>query len=246
MLRQWLFLYLLSLSGVVFADGRAQEKEGLAVVELFTSQGCYSCPPADEFLGELAERENIIALSCHVTYWNYIGWKDTFSRRFCDDRQRQYQSVLLDGRRGVYTPQMVVNGRYAGVGSRRHVIESIVAFDQKNNRSPLLIDLRISGDQLIIEMPPQAESTSIPPISHLFLLGTSGEHLLSIGRGENAGKKLSYHHPVEYAKSLGFVGKQQQAMTVSLPQQEKVTDWIVIAQHKHLGEITAVGRLSVE
>ena len=244
MLHKLLFLWLFSCCWYASADSQTKQNP-TTVIELFTSQGCYSCPPADELLGELAEREDIIALSCHVTYWNYIGWKDTFSRRFCDNRQQQYQSALLDGNRGIYTPQMVVNGRYAAVGSRRNTMERIIAFDQKKNASPLPIDLRVSGGKLIIQLPPLEQPASSKS-KELLLFGTSGKHLLSIARGENAGKKLPYFHPVEYVKSLGRWEEETQIITIVLPEQKNIKDWVVIAQHKRLGEIAAVGHLSTD
>lgn len=95
------------------------------VVELFTSQGCSSCPPADAFLGELAKRNDVIALSFHVDYWNYIGWNDPFSSPEATARQRAYGRVMK--KRYVYTPQMVVDGRAETVGSDRATVSSLIA-----------------------------------------------------------------------------------------------------------------------
>ena len=86
-------------------------------VELFTSQGCSSCPPADAFLGDLARRDDVLPLSYHVDYWNYLGWSDPFSSAEATERQRSYRRVL--GKRYVYTPQMVINGNAEAVGSGR-------------------------------------------------------------------------------------------------------------------------------
>lgn len=95
------------------------------VVELFTSQGCSSCPPADAYLGELAKRDDVIALSFHVDYWNYIGWNDPFSSPEATARQRAYGRVMK--KRYVYTPQIVVDGRAETVGSNRATVSSLIA-----------------------------------------------------------------------------------------------------------------------
>src|SRR5215469_8529565 len=93
----------------------ADERAAPVVVELFTSQGCNSCPPADAYLGELARRPELLTLGFHVDYWNYIGWTDPFARHWATQRQRGYMQSL--NQRYVYTPQMVVNGASQGVGS---------------------------------------------------------------------------------------------------------------------------------
>jgi hypothetical protein len=98
------------------------------VVELFTSQGCSSCPPADAYLAELAKRDDVIALSFHVDYWNYIGWKDPFSSPEAAARQRAYGRALQ--KRYVYTPQIVVDGRAEAVGSNRAVVSSLIKMAQ--------------------------------------------------------------------------------------------------------------------
>ena len=95
------------------------------VVELYTSQGCSSCPPADAFLGELARQDDVIALSLHVDYWDDMGWKDTFASPNTTARQRAYKQVLNS--RYVYTPQIVVDGRGHAVGSRRAEVRALIA-----------------------------------------------------------------------------------------------------------------------
>ena len=95
------------------------------VVELFTSQACSSCPPADRLLTEIGSRDDIIALAFHVDYWNHLGWQDPFSSSEWSQRQQRYAETLFRGR--VYTPQIVVNGRTHLVGSRRHEVEATIA-----------------------------------------------------------------------------------------------------------------------
>lgn len=217
-----------------------QAAEPVTVVELYTSQGCYSCPPADDLLGKLKQQPNVIALSCHVTYWNYLGWKDTFSLPFCDNRQRRYQSYLK-GNTGVYTPQMVINGQYAGVGSRERRVDRLIGIAQ--GKSPLKpIELSLSGkSQLSIHLP----DADHPQKQQLLLLGTSGQHRLPIARGENGGKRLTYHNPVEHVISLGEWNGQSKTLSKTVPVDESVEEWIVIAQSLPLGQMTAAGKLPV-
>ena len=106
--------------------------EGPWAVELFTSQGCNSCPPADAYLGALAKRPDIVALSFHIDYWDYIGWKDPFASRATTDRQRAYARVLKQ--RYVYTPEMVIDGIGHDTGRERGKIEALLAEAQR--RSP--------------------------------------------------------------------------------------------------------------
>ena len=119
-------LKILPLAAALWFGGAAADlvaAERKVVVELFTSQGCSSCPPADAYLGELAQRDDVLALSFHVDYWNYIGWRDPFSKRQWSARQRAYGDTLK--RRYVYTPQIVVDGAAEAVGSKRSQVEFI-------------------------------------------------------------------------------------------------------------------------
>lgn len=222
-------------------NANASASKSVDVIELFTSQGCYSCPPADVFLGELAQREEVIALSCHVTYWNYLGWQDTFSRPFCDNRQRQYQSVIK-GYKGVYTPQMVVNGRYGGVGSQRTKIEGLIEYDHRQQTPVRAISLRIEDQLLTVSLP---NVTDLPVQKRqLFLLGTTGKHWLPIKSGENSGKRLPYFNPIEYVKNMGEWDGQVQSLQWVLPNNTAIKDWVVIAQQWPVGAMVAAGKIS--
>ena len=129
-----------------FAENHSAGFKPLVVVELFTSQGCSSCPPADEFLKDLSVRDDVLALSLHVDYWDYIGWKDPFAKPEFTNRQRQYAGVMR--LRYVYTPQMVVQGIYQAVGSRRgDVLDFIEKAKADTGNTRGLIDLaRVNGD----------------------------------------------------------------------------------------------------
>jgi hypothetical protein len=236
-------LRLSALLFISFATFQVQTQAGPdapIVVELFTSQGCYSCPPADELMGKLKGRGNVIALSCHVTYWNYLGWKDTFSDAFCDKRQRNYQAHLT-GNPGVYTPQIVVSGRYGAIGSRASRIKHLITVADKN--TPLQhILLSVANDgQLKIELP----NTQTDQKQQLLLLGTTGSHRLSIAGGENGGNKLNYHNPIEYVSDLGSWKGSKKVLSNEIAEHSNIKEWVVIAQKSPIGAITAAGKLTL-
>jgi hypothetical protein len=116
------------------------------VVELFTSQGCSSCPPADRLLGELAQRDGVLPLSFHVTYWDRLGWPDTFGLEASTRRQNDYADWLRLGT--MYTPQMVIGGRIDVVGSSRgRVLEAIDLLGRQGEAGP---ELTVAGDRLTV------------------------------------------------------------------------------------------------
>src|SRR5215467_1612925 len=123
----------------LFLLGDAASADPRAVVELFTSQGCSSCPPADKLLGELAKDPNVIALSLPIDYWDYLGWKDTLADKRFTARQKAYSHMRGD--REVYTPQVVINGKVHAVGSDRAGIEEAI---QQTTREIGVMSLPVS------------------------------------------------------------------------------------------------------
>jgi hypothetical protein len=162
------------------------------VVELFTSQGCNSCPPADAVLGELARRDDVLPLSFHVTYWDRLGWPDSFGLAASTERQEAYADSL--GRRGLYTPQMVVGGRLDVVGSqRRRVLEAIELLQRHPQPGPVIA---IANGELTLAAGDQGACT-------LWLIGFDRAHDVAIERGENRGRRLRYHNVVREIVDLG-------------------------------------------
>lgn len=156
------------------------------VLELFTSQGCSSCPPADALLSELASRPGVVALALHVDYWDYLGWKDSFGHAAFTARQRAY--AKWDDRRSVYTPQMVVQGQQMFIGHDAAGIErSIDAF----GKLPPVVDLTIErrGDLLAIGLTPREPLRRAVDIHVVRFIPT---HDVSIEAGENAGRNITY------------------------------------------------------
>jgi len=246
MMRSALFVLTCLCSLLSFNTYAADnEKPAITVVELFTSQGCYSCPPADTLLEKIDLQDNTITLSCHVTYWNYLGWKDTFSKSYCDNRQRVYQSALK-GNRGVYTPQMVINGRYGAVGSRERTVGQAMTIMARENRIEA-VDLQLNtSNGLVISLPKIMGDTAQSQAHQLILLGTTGTQTVPINRGENGGKTLDYHNPIAVVEHLGRWDGAQKTLSQAIDKHAGVKEWVVLAQTWPIGEIVAAGKLMVE
>ena len=157
------------------------------VVELFTSQGCSSCPPADEMMAVLAEREDVIALSLHVDYWDYIGWKDEFADPGHAKRQRAYAQQA--GRRSIYTPEMIVNGESDIVGAKP--MKLAMAIDKHKAREvAVVVSATPSGDGTI-EVSARADAAGLGPMEVL-MVRYQPRRVARITRGENAGRTIEY------------------------------------------------------
>ncbi|HAC59213.1 DUF1223 domain-containing protein [Parvibaculum sp.] len=191
----------------------ARAGEGPVVVELFTSQGCSSCPPADAYLRDLAKRTDVIALSYNVDYWDYLGWKDTLASLAHTERQRAYARTL--GLSGVYTPQIVVNGIAEGVGSRRHEIEPAL---ESAKPLPVSISFTGEGDALSLSVGP-GETPERP--ATLWLVRYTKEERVEISRGENRGRTVAYAHAVRELTPIGMW--KGQAMELTLPKSDLLT-----------------------
>ncbi len=161
------------------------------VVELFTSQGCSSCPPADKMLHELTKRDDVIALALHVDYWDYIGWKDEFAHPEHTARQKAYAAMA--GRRSVYTPQMIINGGDSIVGARGMELADTI---MRHSELPKLIDLTVSrtGDKVTIRATALTETT--PGDMIVQLVRYTPIRNVKIMRGENAGHDMTYANVV--------------------------------------------------
>jgi hypothetical protein len=203
---------LLLISSYTMAAGA----EPKAVVELFTSQGCSSCRSADAFLAELADREDVIALSLHVDYWNYLGWEDTFSMPGHTERQRAYAEA--HGSNRVFTPNIVVNGATDLVGSHTAAVEKAIA--EASLQVP--VSLRREDGLLKIEVGarprPGAWRTTVRVV--LF----SSKASVEITRGENAGSSMIYRNVVKEMRPIGMWDGAP--VKITLPEDELMGDGI--------------------
>jgi hypothetical protein len=195
----WKPLPLAMAALILLGAGGARSQEvstpSPVVVELFTSQGCSSCPPADALLGELAQRSDVVALSFHVDYWDYIGWKDPFASPATTARQRQYAGAL--GLRMVYTPQMVVDGRVDVVGSHRREVEAAIETSAAGSKLAVRIqDDGQGGHRAVIPAGDGAEAT-------IWLAILDSQQETKVGRGENGGRTLREFNIVREWRQIG-------------------------------------------
>ena len=174
-----------------------------AVVELFTSQGCSSCPPADEMLGELAAREDVIALSLHVDYWDWIGWPDSFASPEMTSRQRGY--ALAHGVSTLFTPQFVVDGDRSVAGADGQALSAVLG-------------RRGEGDR-VLRIGPGPEGPSVHaretgrPVS-LVLVTFLPEAEVTVTSGENAGMTATYHNVVEEVRPLASLDGEEAVVPI--------------------------------
>src|ERR1700722_19337274 len=180
---------------------RAQSSSprGPAVVELYTSQGCSSCPPADALLGELSQMPNVLALAFHVDYWDSIGWRDDFALPMASERQRRYVETL--GLSSAFTPQVVVDGRSSFVGSDKPRI--LAAMAEPLITIPILIDGAPGG--LIGPVPERPDQGRYD----VNLIAYLPEAATNVGRGENSGRTLQEFNIVRQFRTLGVWNGQE-------------------------------------
>lgn len=187
-------LALATAAFLVFAAPAAARALGLeasprAVVEHYTSQACASCPPADEKLLELAQDPGILALTLPVDYWDYLGWADTLAHPDHTARQRAYAEARGD--RKVFTPQMVVNGTLACIGSKRNeVVQTIAAAEPQGGSLPVPVSVSVSGSEAQIRIGASGASRGTP--AQVWLMAVMAQAEVEIGRGENAGRHAHY------------------------------------------------------
>lgn len=168
------------------------------VVELYTSQGCSSCPAADAMLGQLSSHKDVIALSLPVTYWDMLGWKDTLASDGNTRRQKAYAKQL--GRSGIYTPEIIIDGETELIGSREAAVQAAIAV---HSAEAAIAPVDLAGDRqrLRISIGPAADR--IDHDATVWLLGILPQATVNIGDGENSGRKITYHNVVREIRAVG-------------------------------------------
>jgi hypothetical protein len=213
------------------AGAEAADASHPVVVELFQSQGCSSCPPANANVNALSERADVLALSFAVTYWDRLGWKDTFAKGQFTDRQWQYARAMHQG--NVYTPQVVVNGRVEGVGADRGEIEGLMS---RANRAATGPAVTISGGSVEI-----GAASASAQAADVWLVRYDPRTLeVPVLRGENAGKTLPHKNIVREMVRLG--GWDGQAKHFSLPADDFGLGTAILVQTYGAGPILAAAK----
>ncbi len=201
-LRDWLRMGLVAALAGTFIPAAPAAERTLTVVELFTSQGCSSCPPADEYLARLAERNDLLALSLHVDYWDYIGWRDPFASSLNTERQRQYQTFF--NIRYIYTPQMVVQGAHQVIGSKQDDVEAKIAAAARFPQLP--VTLVLAGDALAVRVGPAGAGANggvAAEDAAVWLVAFDGRHETKVRKGENNGRIIVNRNVVRRFDLLG-------------------------------------------
>jgi len=201
------------------------------VVELFTSQGCSSCPPANAYLNELArDRSDVLALAFHVTYWDRLGWKDPFSMEAATERQDRYGHKFGDGS---YTPEIVIDGASSHVGSRRDEVGPAIDAAKRQRRTPTSVSVAKADDRLTIDVAGGSGNGKV------LLVGFDRDHETAIRRGENGGRTLRESNVVRSVREVGDWQGNALHLSEKLPDGE---DAAVIVQAPD-GRIIGAARL---
>lgn len=190
-------LAVVGFAGIALAG---QNDRPRGVVELFTSQGCNSCPPADELFAEIAAKQDIVALAYHVDYWDYLGWRDTLARSENTARQNEYMRAF--GSRSVYTPQAVINGRTHVSGANRTDIHGTIDSLAKSGKGMMVdVDVTKKDGSVIIQTGAAADK---PSKAHLVLVYFDPPQIVDIAKGENNGRRMTYWNAVTDIEIAGM------------------------------------------
>lgn len=221
------------LGAIALATAPAPSHAGdnVVLVELFTSQGCSSCPPADKNLGDLAGLDGVLGLSMHVDYWDYLGWRDTFAQRKHTDRQFAYRDYM--GARVVYTPQMVIQGTVDVPGYRPSQIEATIQEIASANQDA---SITIGDDAGMLKANISAQIVSQP--GTIWIATYTKEATVYIKRGENAGREITYHNVVDELMKVG-PWQGQDTQDVSLPKPDEGEGTAIWLQEDQTGRILA-------
>lgn len=206
-------LALAAGAGAAFVTRAAQAGAARPVViELFTSQGCSSCPPADALMGELRQMPGVIVLSYNVDYWDYLGWRDTLASP--EKSQRQYDYAKARGDMDVYTPQVIVDGgsHYSG-GNRSVILAAIARAQAATPQDPVGLSLAASGHEFVVEI----GKGSVAAEATLWLMPIMPSVAVKIAKGENSGKEIVYYNVVNKLIPAGLW--HGEATTLRLPKE---------------------------
>lgn len=210
--------------------------KNVAVLELFTSQGCSSCPSADRLLGMYVSKENVIALSFHVDYWNHLGWKDPFSSKAFTERQNNYASAM---NADVYTPQLVINGQSEMVGSDEGKISATVkkVLAQEPNAELSIKTLKPANGQISINF--VASGNTGNTILNIALIQKKAT--TEIKAGENGGVTLTNYNVVRNFKTISQVNKGDNTSAINIPADadQKNMSVVLFLQEKGTNKISA-------
>jgi hypothetical protein len=226
----WIAIVMLMVGAPAMSEVRP------SVIELFTSQGCSSCPPAEKIAGELASRPGVLVLTYHVNYWDELGWRDRFGLPDATRRQQGYAAALRS--RGVYTPQAIIEGTHDVIGSNRPAIEQ----ELRGEPSGVPVGLRVHDGRVDVDIPAHQKA----PTGEVILVTYLRSAVSPIGRGENAGRTIQESNIVRSIRSLGPLSGSVQTWQVrvdSLP--TDATDVAVLVQERAQGAMLGAAHVAL-
>jgi len=223
------------------APAVAQEKAPI-VVELLTSQGCSSCPPANEYFAELVRRPDTVALSFHVDYWNYLGWVDPFSSKKATYRQKTYAMTLRQV--GVFMPKIVIQGRRGEVGSDRRAVDAAIRDMQKTKPFVSVALEKLAANRVRAAIGAATEAKGAEIWIYLF----DRRQSTKIDRGENQGRTLVHHNVVRDWRKIGDHGGEKMELTAATVDEkgQKRNGVAVVVQQAKVGPIWGAAILYLE
>ena len=222
---------------VALTPGAGRAQPAPVVVELFTSQGCTSCPPADALLTELAAKPGVIALALHVDYWDYLGWPDSFASPAFSARQKAY--ALAFGKRSIFTPQVVVQGREPMIGHDAERIHARIDAHARED-APVDLTLEMADDILSIALAPRRGP--VGPVEVVLVRFTPASEV-SIEAGGNAGQEIRYTNVVYGGATVAsWDGREPVAFQVEIDGLGEA-DGAVIVQRGHVGPVMSAALL---
>jgi hypothetical protein len=224
-----------ALSLTIIGAGAGGASDRPAVIELFTSQGCSSCPPADRLLGQLAERSDVIVLSLPVDIWDYIGWKDTLAKPEFSARQRIYASSRGDHQ--VYTPQVVIDGVAHVVGSDKAKLLKLIDKTSVERARGAEMKLREVDGMVVVDI--GEAHGDVGKGGGVWLLRILRSQTVSIGRGENSGHKVTYTNVVRSIARMGYWSGAPARFELPLAEArgEGVDGYVVLVQKNYGGSL---------
>jgi hypothetical protein len=241
-----------ALAGIVTADGAAHAGTHLVMVELFTSQGCSSCPAADEILGELADRSDVLALTFPVDYWDYLGWRDTLAEPEFTKRQYAYAKALKTFQ--PYTPQVVIDGRLDVVGNNEAKIGWMIEDRLKRDAEGPPLSVTSDPASITVSLGAAGEGTGATPVTRpdatVWLVRYADKAVVKVERGENEDRTLSYRHVVRAIMPIGMwsgtpvhIVLPRADLMGALSNTPQAQAFAVIVQGSNMGPILGAARL---
>jgi hypothetical protein len=234
---------VLALAG--YANAGQPQGPHPVVIELFTSQGCSDCPAADRIVAELAKRRDVLALSLPITYWDMLGWKDTFATEANTYRQKSYAKTM--NRSGIYTPQVVVDGKIDVVGNQRDRVMAAITNRQTQiaNESPINLTLGIASGRVEIAIPASARAKE-KPLATIWVMRTLSNASVNVQQGENKNHQLAYANLVRELHRAGEWTGEAMKIDVPITTGKSKHDGVAVVLQSHdYGEVIAAAMIKL-